>query len=526
MSGKPSYSDLEKTVASLKAEIEKFKKDILLQRIETGLTTTKIQEIKKEGDKYRELYENMSDWVYIHDMNGLFLANNLYFIKALGYSPEVLKGANVRDLMPEDLKPGFDDYLKRIIEHGRDTGYMRIVAFDGTERIVEYNNVLIKNESGEHHVQGLARDITERMAAEAALRKSEQKFRSILENIYEGYYEVDMAGNFLFVNKSICSILGYTEQELLGMNNRKYMDEENAREVFNAYNSILSSGTPLDDIDFELVRKDGQIRSVVSSVSLILSPQKKPVGFRGIARDVTDKNKLENDVQTFRKNARNAREVTILGLAKLSEYRDNDAGAHLERMREFSKILAQELSVHKKFKGYITDKYIGDIYLSAILHDIGKVGIPDAVLLKPGKLTIEEFQIIKEHSRLGGDALSAIEAKIEGESFLTLAKEIAYYHHERWNGKGYPKGLKGEGIPLSARIVALADVYDALTSKRVYKEAFSHEEAIKIIVSERGSQFDPDVVDAFMARNKDFYNIRKKMEDLDTEAVGIKLCRA
>ncbi len=362
--------------------------------------------------------------------------------------------------------------------------------------------------------------------AEEALKRSEQKFRSILENIYEGYYEVDLAGNFTFVNRTICSILGYTEQELLGMNNRDYMDEHNARKAFKAYNGILESGEPSGVIALNLTRKDGQIRHVVVSVSLISDGDKNPAGFRGIARDVTDNKRLESDIRTFRKNASNAREVTILGLAKLSEYRDDDAGAHLERMREFTRILAQELSAHKKYKGYITEKYIEDIYLSSILHDIGKVGIPDAVLLKPGKLTPEEFEIIKAHSQLGGDALSEIESKIEGESFLTLAKEIAYYHHERWNGKGYPKGLAGDDIPLSARIVALADVYDALTSKRVYKSAFTHEEAIKIIVSERGRQFDPDVVDAFMARNKDFSAIRKKLEDREIESLDMKLCRA
>jgi len=362
--------------------------------------------------------------------------------------------------------------------------------------------------------------------AEEALKRSEQKFRSILENIYEGYYEVDLAGNFTFVNRAICSILGYTEQELLGMNNRGYMDEHNARKAFKAYNGILESGEPIGVIALNLTRKDGQIRHVVVSVSLISDGDKNPAGFRGIARDVTDNKRLESDIRTFRKNASNAREVTILGLAKLSEYRDDDAGAHLERMREFTRILAQELSAHKKYKGYITEKYIEDIYLSSILHDIGKVGIPDAVLLKPGKLTPEEFEIIKAHSQLGGDALSEIESKIEGESFLTLAKEIAYYHHERWNGKGYPKGLAGDDIPLSARIVALADVYDALTSKRVYKSAFTHEEAIKIIVSERGRQFDPDVVDAFMARNKDFSAIRKKLEDREIESLDMKLCRA
>ncbi len=351
------------------------------------------------------------------------------------------------------------------------------------------------------------------------------KLRAILENICEGYYEVDIAGNFTFVNQAICLILGYTEAELLGMNNRNYMDKDNARKVFDVYHSILESRTPRDGIEFDLLRKNGETRSVVSSVGLILSSQEKPLGFRGIARDVTDRNRLENDLKTLMKNTKNAREVTILGLAKLSEYRDNDAGAHLERMREFTRILAQELSVHTKFKGYITEKYIEDIYISSILHDIGKVGIPDAVLLKPGKLTLEEFEIIKEHSRLGGDALSEIEAKIDGESFLSLAKEIAYYHHERWNGKGYPRGLKGDAIPLSARIVALADVYDALTSKRVYKEAFSHDEAIKIIVSERGRQFDPDVVDAFMARNKDFLAIRKKIDDPESARDVIRIHR-
>ncbi len=526
MSEKPSYSDLEKTVAALRAEMEKLKNDTLLHRIETGITSAEIREIKKAGDKYRELYENMSDWVYIHDMNGLFIENNFHFIRTLGYTPATLEGAGVKDLMPDKLKPGFDDYLKRIMENGKDSGLMKIVAADGSERVVEYNNVLVRNDGEAPYVQGLARDITARVEAEAALKKSEQKFRSILENIYEGYYEVDLAGNFTFVNRAICSILGYTEEELLGMNNRHYMDKENARKAFSAYNRILESGEPVGVIALELIRKDGRTRSVVSSVSLITSTGKKPVGFRGIARDVTDNKRLESDIRTFRKNASNAREVTILGLAKLSEYRDDDAGAHLERMREFAKILAQELAVHKKHKDYITDKYIEDIYLSSILHDIGKVGIPDAVLLKPGKLSIEEFEIIKEHSRLGGDAIREIESKIVGESFLSLAKEIAYYHHERWNGKGYPKGLKGEEIPLSARIVALADVYDALTSKRVYKEAFTHEEAIKIIVAERGRQFDPDVVDAFMARNKDFSAIRKKLEDREIESLDMKLCRA
>lgn len=202
-----------------------------------------------------------------------------------------------------------------------------------------------------------------------------------------------------------------------------------------------------------------------------------------------------------------ARLITILALAKLAEYRDDDTGLHLERIRGYTKIIAEEMAKKPKYTGYITPEYIEDIYLSSILHDIGKVGIPDAILLKPGKLTPDEFEIIKKHSVLGGDVLTDIEAKIDGQTFLTLGKEIAYYHHEKWNGKGYPKGLKGEEIPLSARIVTLSDVYDALTSKRIYKNAFSHQEAKQMINLEKGLSYDADVVDSFLERESEFKKV-------------------
>ena len=179
----------------------------------------------------------------------------------------------------------------------------------------------------------------------------------------------------------------------------------------------------------------------------------------------------------------NARSATILGLAKLAEYRDEGTGTHLERIREYAKMIAEELARSEEYSELITPEYIEDIYQSSILHDIGKVGIPDAILLKPAKLTDEEFNVIKRHTEFGGDAIKAIESQIEGRSFLDLGKEIAYHHHEKWDGSGYPQGLRGENIPLSARIVALADVYDALTTKRFYKPAYSHERSKQIIIN-------------------------------------------
>lgn len=180
-------------------------------------------------------------------------------------------------------------------------------------------------------------------------------------------------------------------------------------------------------------------------------------------------------------------------------------------------MIAQELALNPKFSGRIDQQYIDDIYQSSILHDIGKVGTPDALLLKPGELTKEEFDIIKRHTLMGGNAIKAIESQIEGKSFLAMGREIAFNHHEKWDGSGYPRGLKGEAIPLSARIIALADVYDALTTKRFYKEAYSHNKSKKMIIELKGTHFDPEIVDAFLTVQDTFNRVRQ--EKLEQEAV-------
>jgi response regulator RpfG family c-di-GMP phosphodiesterase len=229
--------------------------------------------------------------------------------------------------------------------------------------------------------------------------------------------------------------------------------------------------------------------------------------------EIVSRQTLEGKLRQSLQDFEDSRFALIMGLAKLAEYRDEDTGTHLERMREYVKTLAKELSRTEKYKGYITDEYVLDIYQSSILHDIGKVGIKDSILLKPGKLTAEEFDVMKTHSSIGGDAIRSVEKEIHVRSFLTLGREIAYYHHEKWNGKGYPNGLREEEIPLSARITALADVYDALTSVRPYKKAFSHEKAMRIILEDSGTHFDPDIVQAFVSQEKMFNKIREYLQD-------------
>lgn len=208
-----------------------------------------------------------------------------------------------------------------------------------------------------------------------------------------------------------------------------------------------------------------------------------------------------------------SRDVVIFSLAKLAEARDPETGAHLERIREYCLVLARHLGTLPKFKDVIDGDYVQTLYLTSPLHDIGKVGIPDNVLLKPGRLTPDEFEIMKQHATIGAATLEAAVAAHPGAKYLQMARDIAISHHEKFDGSGYPHGLRGEEIPLCGRIVALSDVYDALSTARVYKPAYSHEVARDIILEGRGKHFDPDVVDAFVANERRFITIRERLQD-------------
>lgn len=207
------------------------------------------------------------------------------------------------------------------------------------------------------------------------------------------------------------------------------------------------------------------------------------------------------------------REMAIFALAKLSESRDPETGHHLERVQCYSRLLTLELMSTPNYADQIDPEYVRLIYQTSPLHDIGKVAIPDAVLRKPGKLTAAEYEVMKQHARAGADTLEAALGRFPEVRFLTVARDIAATHHEKWDGTGYPAGLEGEAIPLCGRIVAVADVYDALTSKRVYKEAFTHETARTIIVGESGKHFDPAVVAAFVRIEAQFVAIHERFSE-------------
>jgi putative two-component system response regulator len=223
--------------------------------------------------------------------------------------------------------------------------------------------------------------------------------------------------------------------------------------------------------------------------------------------------------------------VTIIALGTLAETRDNETGNHLKRTQHYVRTLANQLRDHPRYREFLTEENIDALYKLAPLHDIGKVGIPDHILLKPAKLTAEEFEVMKKHPALGGDVLTAAESSLPAPSrFLHIARDIATGHHEKWDGSGYPEGLKGDDIPIPARLMAVADVYDALISQHAYRDAFTHEEAVAIIAhghythadavkaidQARGEHFDPDVIDAFLAVQDEFRKIAEQYCDAST----------
>lgn len=221
---------------------------------------------------------------------------------------------------------------------------------------------------------------------------------------------------------------------------------------------------------------------------------------------------LEDKVIEQVKDISNSQLATILALAKLAEYRDKDTGQHIERIQHYCKFLASTLAESPKYQNQIVPIFIDNITHASPLHDIGKVGIPDQILLKPGKLTPSEFEVMKSHTMIGFEILQTVRDQYTKNSFINMGIEISRSHHEKWDGSGYPDGFKGNEIPLAARILAVADVYDALRSKRPYKEAFSHSSSCEIIQKSKGSHFDPDIIDAFMKLQDLFGAVYSKFE--------------
>lgn len=224
-------------------------------------------------------------------------------------------------------------------------------------------------------------------------------------------------------------------------------------------------------------------------------------------------NKLEQMVVDRTEKIEKTKDTIIKSMGVMAEFRDPETGAHIQRTQHYLLELSNYLKDNDKYKSYLTEDAIKSMFKSAPLHDVGKVGVPDSILLKPGPLTDDEFTLMKEHAVYGKMAIDRIREDLPDESFISYAHDIAFTHHEKWDGSGYPSGLSGEDIPICGRVMAVADVYDALVSKRVYKPPFPHDKVKKIILEGRGKHFDPDMVDAFIALEEKFINISLRYKD-------------
>lgn len=342
------------------------------------------------------------------------------------------------------------------------------------------------------------------------LEETDLKYRDLYDNMMDLVMLIDAGGVIQQCNRHSIALLGKDPAKLKKQNISDFITPARKGATWLAdISRQLADTTSIQGMQLNLTNSRDETLEVELSASRVDIDHASYLQL--IIRDISATKNIERQLLASERLIGTSRQAAIFGLARLAECRDDDTGAHLARIRSYTHILAEELSTLPDFKPLITKTFIEEIGHSAVLHDIGKVGIPDSILRKPGKLTKEEFELMKRHTIFGSEVLAGAEDNSEGLSFLVIGQEIARSHHERWDAAGYPDGLPGDDIPLAARIISLADVYDALTSTRVYKPPFSHEQSKDIIIQESGKQFDPRVVNAFLRRENDFRETRMQL---------------
>jgi len=463
-----------------------------------------------------QLFRNIGDPLITADLGGVITCANPAFYKMIEWEQGKAL-PNIAELYAHSAE--LEDKILRLAESDMifnlDTHF---VTRERQPRRVLDTCWVLRDERGV--VTGYTshfKDLTYVKNLETRLEISERNYIMLFDTILSSIVLIDPSGKILNCNYYAEETYGYGWADLVG----QHFDE-----VFHVHDTripvrqiiALVDGNKGRYVETDVPRmcRDGTIKFSYASYSALTSTTGEIIAYAIMERDLGERIRLEKKLQDSFQQIRDTQSAAILGFARLTEYRRTETGTHLDHLREYTRVLALGLAKLPAYSSSITADYVDDLCLSSVLHDVGNVGIEDAVLRKPGKLSPAEFEKMKEHARLGGEALSAVERELTQKSFLTIGKEVAFSHHERWDGSGYPAGKKHDQIPLSARIVALADVYDALTSTRSYKDALSHEEAVGIIMAERGTHFDPDIVDVF-ARNLDAFRRIHMLESFKTD---------
>ncbi|MFC1836542.1 HD domain-containing phosphohydrolase [Thermodesulfobacteriota bacterium] len=371
-------------------------------------------------------------------------------------------------------------------------------------RAIEYSE-LIRFRSG--HLKRMQEEIEEKTME---IVRAKDLLKGILDSsTLVSVVLTDLEQRVKFWNSGAENIFGFSAREMLGKKiTGLYSPDSITQNTVEHLRKAVVVERGTTSAKIRQIAKDGKELSILLAVSPMFDAAGELLGILGVGVDVTEEERQRKEILDLVDQIERTQDVAIFSLAKLAESRDEETGVHLTRIQQYCKVLCDRLASRGQYETEMTVKFVDDLVRASVLHDIGKVSLPDSILLSKARFSPEEHQIMMKHTLAGGKALEEAVNKLGEKTLLSVGMEIAYYHHERWDGTGYPFALKGRGIPLSARIVAIVDVYDAVTTERRYKRAYSHDEAVAVIVEQKAKQFDPELVEAFMEVERKFREIR------------------
>ena len=493
-----------------------------------------------------ELLKTDRIYIYTYDLINN-TCSNTYEYCAAGIDPVI---ASSQELSLEDAKDwvemhqkGLPTYLQNIHKQTTYLGLRSLFLAQGVKSLLcfpmkkkdelygfigfNYVKSLHRYDELEKYIlseyASILMSLIERFEIEMKYTKNLQELEVVFQAMKQspnGIVITDQNSMITYVNPRFEEITGYQASEVLGKNPKIQKSGVHNRSFYKKMYETINKGLIWEG-ELQNKKKSGELYWELDSMSAVFDSQGNVTHYIAIKTDITDKKKmelkleeerqeLELDIKNKTIEIEDSQQATIIALAKLTESRDKDTGGHIERVQHLCRILVKSLRQNPKY--YQLDSvYETHIYYASALHDIGKISIPDHILLKEDKLTKEEYELMKTHVTIGGAILSGMIAHYPNSELIKLGNEIALYHHEKWDGTGYNQGLKGEDIPISARIMALVDVYDALRSKRPYKMKMTHQEAYNIIIDQSGKHFDPEVIDAFKRVQLEFDKIYKRL---------------
>jgi len=436
------------------------------------------EELRKSETRFRTLFEAIPDTVLVHDDKGTILHINEIGAQKLEWSAKDLVGRNLREIVTPENAASIADHIKETHKVGWSRFETTYVSRSGWRIMAEVNEHPIMF-GKEKAILSVARDITERKQAIEKLRESEEKYRDLVEDINDIIYATDESGIVTYISPAIEPISDYTPSEIIGRPFSEFVYEEDLPYMMEQFQRDISGHA--EPREYRMVTKSGDVRWVRTSSRPFLQGR-RVMGLRGVLTEITERKQAEEALQLSYDQLRDTLIATVRALASTVEMKDQYTAGHQPRVTQLACAIAEEM-------GLTTEEQIEGIHMAGAIHDIGKIMVPAEILNKPGPLAEIQYEMVKMHPQAGYDILKGID-------FPWPVAEIVLQHHERMDGSGYPQGLSGEEIILEAKILAVADVVEAMASHRPYRPALGIDKALEEISQNRGTLYDPDVVDA------------------------------